>query len=74
LLAHDTVTGENLTNVLRVHLATGRNKTLAAQTLHLSRPAFYDRLTRLAKVLGADLDDVETCLSLHVALLALDTR
>lgn len=41
---------------------------------HRSRPAFYDRLAKIATILGADLDDVETCLSLHVALLAHDTR
>ena len=38
----------------------------------MSRPSFYDRLRRIEKVLGVDLDDVETCLSLHVALIALD--
>jgi purine catabolism regulator len=74
LLAHDTKTGDDLTTVLRAYLAHGRNKSLAAAEVHLSRPAFYDRLTRIAQVLGADLDDVETCLSLHVALLARDTR
>ena len=34
---------------------------------------FYDRLRRLERVLETDLDDVESCLSLHVALLALET-
>ncbi|HET8614825.1 MAG TPA: PucR family transcriptional regulator ligand-binding domain-containing protein [Actinomycetales bacterium] len=56
--------------VLRAYLATGRNKSLTAAELHLSRPALYDRLTRLEQVLGVDLDDTETCLGLHVALLA----
>jgi purine catabolism regulator len=56
--------------VLRTYLATGRNKSLTAQELHLSRPALYDRLTRLEQVLGVDLDDTETCLGLHVAVLA----
>jgi purine catabolism regulator len=70
LLAHDAATGEDLVKVLRAHLDAGRNKSTAAAALHLSRQAFYDRLTRIAGVLHADLDDVETCLSLHVALLA----
>ena len=74
LLAHDAATGEDLTGALRAYLACGRNKSAAAAADHRSRPAFYDRLARVARVLGADLDDVETCLSLHVALLAHDTR
>jgi PucR family transcriptional regulator, purine catabolism regulatory protein len=61
---------DGLVDVLRAYLAAGRNKSAAAAVLHLSRPAFYDRLTRLQRVLGVDLDDVETCLSLHLALLA----
>jgi PucR family transcriptional regulator, purine catabolism regulatory protein len=73
LLAHDSSTGDDLVSTLRAYLAAGRNKSTAAAAFHLSRPAFYDRLTRIAQVLGADLDDVETCLSLHVALLAHDT-
>jgi purine catabolism regulator len=74
LLAHDAATGDDLIRVLRAHLDAGRNKSTAAASLHLSRPAFYDRLTRIGTVLGADLDDVETCLSLHVALLAREAR
>lgn len=74
LLAHDAATGDDLTGTLRTYLAAGRNKSVAAQRAHLSRPAFYDRLAKVEQVLGADLDDVETCTSLHVALLAHDTR
>jgi purine catabolism regulator len=74
LLAHDAATGDDLVTTLRAYLAAGRNKSAAAAAVHLSRPAFYDRLTRIAQVLAAELDDVETSLSLHVALLAHDTR
>jgi PucR family transcriptional regulator, purine catabolism regulatory protein len=74
LLAHDAATGEDTVGVLRAYLAAGRNKSLAAAAAHVSRPAFYDRLAKVARILRADLDDVETCLSLHVALLAHDTR
>jgi len=70
LLAHDATTGEDLTAALLTYLNAGRNKSAAAAAAHMSRPAFYERLARLQRVLGADLDDVETCLSLHVALLA----
>jgi purine catabolism regulator len=65
---------DDLLAVLRAYLSCGRNKSAAAAAMHLSRPAFYDRLTRLGTVLDADLEDVETCLALHVALLARDTR
>ncbi len=74
LLAHDDATGENLVATLRAYLDAGRNKSTAAARSHVSRPAFYDRLARVGRLLGADLGDVETCLSLHVALIARDLR
>jgi purine catabolism regulator len=70
LLEHDHRTGEDLVGVLRGFLAAGGNKSAAASGGHLSRPAFYDRLGKVARVLGADLGDPETRLSLHLALLA----
>ncbi|MGD9955158.1 MAG: PucR family transcriptional regulator [Candidatus Nanopelagicales bacterium] len=72
LLAHDAQHGSDLVGVLRVYLNAGRNKSAAADAAHLSRPSFYERLHRIEKVLAVDLDSVESCLSLHVALLALD--
>jgi PucR family transcriptional regulator, purine catabolism regulatory protein len=63
---------EQLLGTLRAYLEAGRNKSAAAAAAHLSRPAFYERLARIGRVLGVDLDAVDTCLSLHVALLALD--
>ncbi|MDS1270608.1 PucR family transcriptional regulator ligand-binding domain-containing protein [Lipingzhangella sp. LS1_29] len=72
LLSHDARHGTDLTTMLRHYLDCGRNKAVAATHAHLSRPAFYDRLRRIQHVLDADLDSVETCLSLHIALLALD--
>ncbi len=60
--------------VLRAYLEAGRNKSAAATAMHLSRPAFYDRLSKLTTTLALDLDDVETCLTLHLALLAYDTQ
>ncbi|GAA3810384.1 PucR family transcriptional regulator [Sphaerisporangium flaviroseum] len=73
LLAHDAHRGGDLTGILRTYLDAGRNKAVAAQRAHLSRPAFYDRLRRLERILDTDLDDVDSCLSLHVALLALES-
>ncbi len=72
LLAYDAENGTELVRILAVYLSCGRNKSAAADAAHLSRPAFYDRLRRVERVLGTDLDQVESCLSLHVALLALE--
>ncbi|MGW0434962.1 PucR family transcriptional regulator [Micromonospora sp. NPDC003197] len=73
LLAYDAEhPKEQLLSTLRVYLEQGRNKSAAATAAHLSRPAFYERLARIARILDADLDSVDVCLSLHVALLALD--
>jgi len=72
LLRYDAEHGTDLTGLLRIYLDEGRNKSAAASAAHLSRPAFYERLHRVERVLGADLDDAEGCLSLHVALTALD--
>jgi purine catabolism regulator len=73
LLAYDAEhPREHLIGTLRAYLECGRNKSAAAEAAHLSRPAFYERLARISRVLRADLDAVEVCLSLHVALLALD--
>ncbi len=59
-----------LLDVLRGYLATGRNKSLTAQSQHVSRPALYRRLQRIEALLGVDLDDWEQLTSLYVALLA----
>jgi len=73
LLAYDAKhPKEPLLPTLRAYLESGRNKSTAANASHLSRPAFYERLARLGKVLNVDLESVPACLSLHVALLALD--
>jgi hypothetical protein len=52
--------------------AANRSKSAAAAAAHLSRPSLHDRLRRVERVLGVDLDQVESCLPPHVALLALD--
>ena len=72
LLAHDAQHSSELVGVLRTYLAAGRNKSAAADAAHMSRPSFYERLHRIERVLSVDLDSVESCLSLHVALLGLD--
>jgi PucR family transcriptional regulator, purine catabolism regulatory protein len=73
LLEYDAQRGSDLGRILTLFLDSGRNKALAAQRAHLSRPALYERLRRIERVLEVDLEDVESCASLHVALLALDS-
>ena len=73
LLAYDARhPREQLLGTLRAYLEQGRNKSAAAAAAPLSRPAFYERLARIGRILDVDLDSVDACLSLHVALLALD--
>jgi purine catabolism regulator len=72
LLARDTKTGSRLVEILRYYCEQGGNKSAAAAAAHLSRTAYYQQLSRVEQVLGVSLDDPESMLSLHVALLALD--
>ena len=72
LLAYDAERGTDLVRMLTVYVESGRNKSAAADAAHLSRPSFYERLHRIERILSVDLDSVESCLALHVALLALE--
>jgi purine catabolism regulator len=62
----------SLLDVLAVYLAAGGNKAEAAKQAHLARPTFYERLRRIERILGTDLDSAESRTSLHVALLAME--
>src|SRR6266700_6730877 len=62
----------SLLDVLAAYLAAGGNKAEAAKNAHLARPTFYERLRRIERILGTDLDSAESRTSLHVALLALE--
>ena len=64
----------SLLGVLAAYLAAGGNKAEAARRAHLARPTFYERLRRIERILGTDLDAAESRTSLHVALLALEAR
>lgn len=72
LLMYDSAHGTDLVRTLAAYLNCGRNKSSAAAAVGLSRPALYQRLGRIERILRASFDDVEACLSLHVAVLALD--
>lgn len=72
LRAQDSANGSrtDLMAALRALLLHPASKTDAAASLHLSRAAFYDRLAKIETALGANLDDPDVRVSLHVALLA----
>ena len=51
LLDHDARNDTELLAALQVYLTHGRNKSAAADAAHLSRQAFYQRLTTIERVL-----------------------
>lgn len=74
LLAHDARHDTDLVGTLRQYLDCRGNKARLARAAHLSRPTLYARLATISRVLITDLDDAESCLSLHVALLVREVR
>jgi PucR family transcriptional regulator, purine catabolism regulatory protein len=70
LLAYDHRNRTRLLDALALYLDHGRNKSAAADASFMARSSFYDRLDKIEKVLHVDLQSVETCLSLHVAVMA----
>lgn len=70
IIEHDARTGGDLELVLAAMLGHPSNRTAAAKASHLSRSVFYQRLSLIASLLDADLDDGETQTALHIALLA----
>jgi len=69
LLTRDAAHGSRLIDALRHFCDHGGNKSAAATAAHMSRTAYYQQLSRIEQVLGLSLDDPESVLSLHVALL-----
>ncbi len=74
LLAHDGASRDELLALLRSFLRLGGNKAAVAEDVHLSRQALYGRLRRLESILGVDLDDPESAMSLGVAMMVTDLR
>jgi purine catabolism regulator len=76
LLAYDSQHSTDLVGALRAYVTCGGNKSAAADAAGMSRPSFYERLHRIERVLGVslgtDTEGVESTVSLHVALVALD--
>ena len=72
LLEHEARTGSGLLDLLRQHVAAGGNKTRLAESSHRSRPAVYKKLAQIERLLGVDLDDPLSLMSVGVALMAYD--
>lgn len=69
LLAHDSQHHAGLVDILRQYLEVGGNKAELSRVSHRSRPALYAKLAEIERVLGVNLDDPESRVSLHVAML-----
>ncbi|MBB3665425.1 purine catabolism regulator [Prauserella sediminis] len=72
LLAKDAATGSRLVEALRRFCDHGGNKSAAAAAAHTSRTAYYQQLARIEAALNVSLEDPESLVSLHVALLIHD--
>ncbi|MCF2529453.1 PucR family transcriptional regulator [Yinghuangia soli] len=70
LLEHDRTARQPLLPTLQAYLTHAGRKAETARDLHLNRQTLYDRLARIAQLLGTDLDDPETVLGLRLALQA----
>jgi purine catabolism regulator len=65
-------TRRELLDALAAYFAERGNKSSAAARLHMSRPAFYSRLDLIERLLGVDLEDAQSVLSVQFALVAHD--
>jgi len=67
---YDSRQGRELLHTLECFCTNGGRKAQTARLLGLERQTLYKRLSRIAEVLGVDLDDEDTRLALHLALRA----
>jgi purine catabolism regulator len=72
LLEHDARSSLKLIPTLRGYLENGANKSATAKAIHLERRSLYHRLDKISKLLECDLQDMETCTRLFIALRSLD--
>jgi purine catabolism regulator len=70
LLEHDAHRKHKLLPTLEAFCSYGGHKAETARALHLGRQALYHRLGRIQDLLGADLEEEDTRLGLHLALRA----
>lgn len=74
LLRPDQGSGAELLLTLGSYLDHGRNKATVASALGLSRSTLYRRLDQISHLLGHEVESVESCLSLQVAMAALQDQ
>jgi purine catabolism regulator len=72
LLEHEARRGDGMLDLLREYVAVGGSKTRLARATHRSRPALYKKLARLERILGVDLDEPMSWMSIGVAVTAYD--
>lgn len=70
LREHDRTSRPPLLPTLQTYLTHAGRKAETARELHLNRQTLYNRLARIAELLGTDLDDPQTVLALSLALRA----
>ncbi|WP_416975335.1 PucR family transcriptional regulator [Streptomyces sp. 4F14] len=70
LQSHDTRAKPPLLPTLETYLAHAGRKAETARELHLNRQTLYNRLAKIGELLGTDLDDPQTVLTLSLALKA----
>jgi purine catabolism regulator len=70
VLDHDRRSRPPLLPTLETYLAHAGRKAETARELHLNRQTLYNRLARIGELLGTDLDDPQTVLTLSLALRA----
>jgi purine catabolism regulator len=70
LLYHEVQHGDGLLELLQQYIDCGGNKTELARVSHRSRPALYKKLEQIERILGVDLDNAASRMSLGVALMA----
>lgn len=70
LLYHEVQHGGGLLELLQQYIDCGGHKTELARVSHRSRPALYKKLAQIERILGVDLDDATSRMSLGVALMA----
>jgi purine catabolism regulator len=70
VLDHDRRAKPPLLPTLRSYLEHAGRKAETARELHLNRQTLYNRLARITELLGTDLEDPDTVLTLSLALRA----
>ena len=74
LIEHDRASSTSYIQTLRTYLACSMGATQAAARLYVHRSTLLERLARIKRELGLDLDDPDTRLRIELLLKALEIR